>query len=439
MKSSFKPVVLLVACALIGPGARIAHADEGVVCTLRKPMKVKMSSGFQSVDAGTAITVKVRRADWSTVVVNGADVVASTKVLEGTCAPLPPRPPEPAAPAEVVRPKKAPAKKPAVAVAVAVPEPPPPEVTPPPAPTAPVVTAAPEVSPVPPAPTPPAPTAPTTTTTTTVTADPPRRVVRVAVRGLLASSEDERLASVTTDAIVAELRKLTRLSVIGMDEVRALLDLEAEKQLVGCSDESCMAEIVEALGADVLIVGQVQKIGDGRVFGLKRLDARHPEAATQVNQQLDAEDAAVLAMVGPAIEQLFPEHPVKVGETRGVAPTLHLRLSPPPVPVWATVSVAAGGLVALAASGGAVAVNQVLRADAVALAKSSTLEDPVSGRDLVEREGAVGAAFVTAVAAGVSGAVVVAVAGVMALFTDWDGYADLDDDTKLGRAVPPPG
>jgi hypothetical protein len=272
-----------------------------------------------------------------------------------------------------------------------------------------------------------------------VTAEPPRRVVRVAVRGLVAGGDDERLASVTTDAIVAELRKLTRLSVIGMDEVRALLDLEAEKQLVGCTDESCMAEIVEALGADVLIVGQVQKIGDGRVFGLKRLDARHPEAATQVNQQLDAEDAAVLAMVGPAIEQLFPEHPVKVGETRGVAPTLHLRLSPPPVPVWATVSVAAGGLVALAASGGAVAVNQVLRADAVALAKSSTLENPVSGQDLVEREGAVGAAFVTAVAAGVSGAVIVAVAGVMALFTDWDGYADLDDDATPGRAAPPPG
>ncbi len=261
-------------------------------------------------------------------------------------------------------------------------------------------------------------------TTNVDEARPERRVLRMAVHDIGADAGSEHLARITTDAVAAELRKLQRVSVISTDEVRALLDLEAEKQLVGCSDESCIAEIAEALGADVLIVGRIAKVGVGRVFGLKRIDARRAETTGQVAQPLDDNDEAVLAIIGPAVEQLFPELPLRDGQTRGVAKELHLRLNPPPVPLWATLSVGAAATAALVVTGAAAAANVVTYSAVQGKVADST--SALSGKELRDQEALLHTSFGVIVGAGATTVVLGAAAGVLALFTDWDGYADTE-------------
>src|SRR5687767_9425454 len=56
-------------------------------------------------------------------------------------------------------------------------------------------------------------------------------------------------------------------AVISPDHIRALLEKETEKQLLGCSDDSCLAEIGLALGADILVKGRVTQLSDG-AFGI---------------------------------------------------------------------------------------------------------------------------------------------------------------------------
>jgi hypothetical protein len=124
-------------------------------------------------------------------------------------------------------------------------------------------------TPAPPSTTP-APSTPSTPAAPASTSTAPKRALRIAVKAI--DAPDPALASVLTDAVVAELRKLERLSVIGLDEVQAMLDLEAQKQLAGCSESSCIAEIAAALGADILVVGSVNRVDDGAVFALKRLE-----------------------------------------------------------------------------------------------------------------------------------------------------------------------
>jgi hypothetical protein len=54
-------------------------------------------------------------------------------------------------------------------------------------------------------------------------------------------------------------------------DMAALLGIEKQKQLLGCSDQSssCMAELAGALGADGLITGQVAKVGKRFQLNLK--------------------------------------------------------------------------------------------------------------------------------------------------------------------------
>lgn len=110
---------LLGAVLLVGAAAP-ARADENVTCTLKKSIKVRVGTAFVTLDAGTKVEVKVRRADWSSIVVPQGAASTATKTLEASCAGLPPRPEEPA--------EEAPKPVKPVKVAKPVPPPKPPKV-----------------------------------------------------------------------------------------------------------------------------------------------------------------------------------------------------------------------------------------------------------------------------------------------------------------------
>jgi hypothetical protein len=254
-------------------------------------------------------------------------------------------------------------------------------------------------------------------------AESKRRVLRVAVYDLDAASVDPRTARVVTDSLLFELRKLERVSVIGFDEIRAMLDLEAEKAAMGCDEESsCLAEIADALGADVLLTGSLAKVGGDHIFGLKALDQREAKAGATFNKIVPAGDGTeFLAEVGPAVEALFPDRPLRAGETRGVNEEAARRLSPPPLPAWVFWGGAGTSAVLLVASAAAGAVQLASYGEYKDLAARSATED-VSGALLASAGDAAVASEVTGWAL-LGGAVFVgALAAVSYPLTDFDGY-----------------
>jgi hypothetical protein len=231
----------------------------------------------------------------------------------------------------------------------------------------------------------------------------------------------ERTGRIVADNLVAELRKLGGISVVSMDEVRAMLEMESERQLLGCSEDSssCLAEIADALGADVVLSGGIATLDGARVFSLRRVDQRRAAVTGQVEERLVAAGGEeLLAAIGPAIEKLFPELPLKVGASRGVPRERARLLNPPPLPVWSTLAVGGAGLATVVSGAGALAFANAALASGQKLVDSSR-EAPVDGLLVVEQEQT--AATFSSLGAGLiaGGVVVVTGAGVMALFTDW--------------------
>jgi hypothetical protein len=286
------------------------------------------------------------------------------------------------------------------------------------------------------------PTAPTTTTTTPTTTerlDPNASAApvatpidvapapttkakfrRVAVYDMALDGVDPRIGRFVTDALVVELRKLDAVSVVAMDEVRAMLAHEAEKELVGCSEgASCLSEIGDALGVDELIVGTLSLAGASSTLTLRRLDQAAAKAVGTITERLTpAEGEEFLAAVGPAVEKLFPEQRLRVGQVRGVPPEQARRLNPPPLPLWAPASTGAGALIALA---GAAAVGIATLNEETALRKliEESKAAPVPGGLLVDAtDRANSYALVTNVLYGVAAGVGLA-AVAMLPFTDF--------------------
>jgi hypothetical protein len=250
----------------------------------------------------------------------------------------------------------------------------------------------------------------------------PKRVLRVAVQDV-ESDQPERARQIFTASLVTELRKLQGVSVIGMDEVRALVSLEATRQEMGCSQESCLSELADALGAEIVVAARITTLGDEEIVSFRRMDMRDGKSTGVDRRFAKGDGVAFLNSIGSAVEELFKDFALVAGAQRGVEKEAAQRLNPPPLDPWVFGSLVATS--AAAVSGAAVAgVLTLVLNDAVAARIEESRDSPVAGADLKrEHDAAQGAAAVANVGFGIAG-VALASAGVIALFTDFAGYGN---------------
>ena len=262
----------------------------------------------------------------------------------------------------------------------------------------------------------------------------PLKLMRVAFTDLSTQDVDARTLTVFRESLLVEMRKLQRVSVLGADEVRAMLDFEAQKQLAGCGDgNSCLAELADALGADAVIVGSVVKLGGETVVTLKRVDQKSAMVAQQTSKRLKAADGEeLLAIVGDAIATLFPDVQLRAGEVRGVSDELAVRLHPPPLPPWAFWStIGAGGVMASSTVVSATwwAASQQSFRDVANQARTQA----TPGLTVKERADALIVAETTMWACASATVLTIVVAAATVPFVDWDDVArSTRDDRHLG-------
>jgi hypothetical protein len=116
------------------------------------------------------------------------------------------------------------------------------------------------------------------------------------------------LATALTDAVVLEVRRhKARQSVVGADEVRAMIGLEKQKALLGCTDTACLAEIGGAMGAREVLMGTLARFGNAYLLTLRLVDTRAGTVSAEASARVaSGSDEALLDEVAKAVAQLFP-------------------------------------------------------------------------------------------------------------------------------------
>ena len=72
------------------------------------------------------------------------------------------------------------------------------------------------------------------------------------------------------------------MAVISRDEIKSMLLHEQSKMLMGCDDESCLAEIGGALGVQYIVSGNVGRIGETYLLHLKLINIREAKVENRV-------------------------------------------------------------------------------------------------------------------------------------------------------------
>ena len=265
----------------------------------------------------------------------------------------------------------------------------------------------------------------------------PKAALRLALPDVKVSGDlPPRQLALLETALLAEIRKVEGVSVIGMSEIRQMLSFEYQRQMMGCqADGQCLAEIAGALGVDEMVHAAVIVEGKTATFSLHRISMRQARVVGTHTKRLDrAGGEELLGDVGPAVQQVFPDRALREGMTRGVDKSIALRLNPPPLPRWPFYATA--GAAVLAVAGGAVA--GVMAKDAQnqwnSLAQQS-LSQPVPGAQLNDLEHTAQSRAQTANLLFITGGVLAVAAGVEALFTDWHGYRAQLEVSPTGAGV----
>ena len=112
-------------------------------------------------------------------------------------------------------------------------------------------------------------------------------------------------ASTINGVVTSELASYPELDVVSRDDMQRLVQLQADKSTMGCSDDAgCLAEIADSLGAKLVVFGTIGKLGDAYVVNLNLFDA--DKAAGLGRVVVQAEDTKKLPKkLRPKVHELL--------------------------------------------------------------------------------------------------------------------------------------
>jgi hypothetical protein len=116
----------------------------------------------------------------------------------------------------------------------------------------------------------------------------------------------QEVGDVLTEQLAAAVQA-RGYSVLSPQDLMTRLGFERQKQLLGCTDSSCLVEVGQALGVDRLVSGTIAAIGKSVVINLVLLNNQSGAVDFRYSERVkNATDEAFLDLVPAAANALFP-------------------------------------------------------------------------------------------------------------------------------------
>lgn len=116
-------------------------------------------------------------------------------------------------------------------------------------------------------------------------------------------------STLLTSALAARLAQQGDYRVIAADEVAELVQNEADRQGMGCTDSGCLAELAGAMGARFLVTGDITALGSTLLWSVSLVDQGSGDVVRRVSVRgetvqalLAQSDEVALALLGRARE-----------------------------------------------------------------------------------------------------------------------------------------
>jgi hypothetical protein len=188
-----------------------------------------------------------------------------------------------------------------------------------------------------------------------------RERVKLLVLDLKANDVEPTTVKTIQGIVTARLAEYAELEVISGEDMRNLVQLEAERQSMGsCSEEaSCMAELADALGAELVVFGSVGALDTARVLNLNLFDSKSAMGLGRIVVQVENVNQ-MPRKLRPKLHDLLGKYyaknnltlpPLPPEEPEPAAAVASAPFDPGP---WPWVAAGVGGVLVAAGAAGAV-------------------------------------------------------------------------------------
>jgi hypothetical protein len=177
-----------------------------------------------------------------------------------------------------------------------------------------------------------------------VNAAPPKRRGKRRTLALdLKAAETETTAATVNSLVTIALSEDEALDVIASSDLAEMAGVEAQKQALGCDTEgSCLAELADAMGAELIVYGDIGRLGGLVIVNLHLFDATAAAPVNRVTVET-TDEAALPGELRRGVRNLVAP---AVGRQPEVAVATVQEPEPEPEPAsvaWLPWGVAAGG------------------------------------------------------------------------------------------------
>jgi TolB-like protein len=116
---------------------------------------------------------------------------------------------------------------------------------------------------------------------------------------------DEAKVASLTNLLCTAISHSGSYEVIGRDDMRAMLEHVADKQLLGCDDTKCLVEIGGALGVQMLVAGDIGMVGQTYLINLKLIDIDQTKVLSRISEQYNGDESGLINKIGTSGEALL--------------------------------------------------------------------------------------------------------------------------------------
>jgi len=174
---------------------------------------------------------------------------------------------------------------------------------------------------------------------------------KVAILDIQTTGVDAKYVNLLTELLTVEVEAVGRFdSVIAGRDVATMLGFERQKDLVGCDDSSCLAELGGALGVDRIIASHVGKLGTSFIVQIKLINIVEQRPEKRIYETVKGDEDVLIQTIKECVKKLVD---VKAPGSTAAAPHVHAKpaakakpapaAAKPPPSAQSTASVKSGG------------------------------------------------------------------------------------------------
>ncbi len=157
----------------------------------------------------------------------------------------------------------------------------------------------------------------------------------IAVIDIQGTGVSPELLPTLTEVLTAEIDALGMYKVVAGRDVQAMLGFEKQKDMMGCTDAACLAEIGGALGVDRIVVSQIGMVGKTYVVNIKIINIRMADTEGRVYETVKDEVDALIETIRKSVQKLLgsgSKAALATGASVKPAPKAEPKAEPKPEP-----------------------------------------------------------------------------------------------------------